>query len=879
MRLTDLLENNGYYFRKMKFCKLKTFLLTILFGSISTGILAQTNKLSIHKKETPIIQVLNELEKKSNYVFFFSDDVKTELTRRVTISATEKPLKQILDEILNRTTLTYKINDRQVTINRRDEKMPAKQNRVAKNVRFKGSVKDAESSMPLMNVNIYIPELGIGTSTDENGLFSIVLPTGNYSCRMSYIGYGTHTEKINIRQETQQEFMLQSDTKLDEVVVLANKKDENVSRTNMGVEKLTMNEIKRMPALMGEVDVIKAIQLLPGVQATAEGGSGYSVRGGSADQNLIVLDNATVYNASHMFGFFSVFNNDVVDNVELYKGDLPMKYGGRLSSLLDVQLKDTYTDKLKGSGGIGLISSRLMLEGSMGERTNWLIGGRRSYADLFLKASSDESLNKSVIYFYDINAKISHRLSNKDKLSLNLYMGNDKFGAASVAEFSYGNRVGSLTWGHVFNESLISKISLNASNYHYMLQSKLDKASIKWEAGITDLMFRWDWNQTLNRNLKLTYGATSTLHHFNPGFITQPDYPDFRIPKNKALEHGVYLSAEQKFTDKFTIRYGLRWSFFQNLGSATVYSYDNNYEVADSTQYGSGKIYHTYHALEPRIGMVYKLSETSSVKANYARNTQFIQLANNSSAGSPLDLWFPAGPNIKPQTVDMLSAGYFRNFNENNIETSVEVYYKKMNHVIDFADHAQLLLNDKLDGEIRSGKGKAYGIEFMVKKNNGPLTGFINYTLSRSERTIPEINEGKTYLSPFDKTHSINISAAYQLSKKWSVSAAWIYATGNPTSYPTGRFEINGEYFPIYSGRNEYRKKDYHRLDLSVNYVPTHKPGKKWQGEWNFSLYNAYGHKNPWIITYDQNTASGIPNAEMTYLFSMVPSITYNFKF
>ncbi|MGE0016604.1 MAG: carboxypeptidase-like regulatory domain-containing protein [Bacteroides sp.] len=305
MRLTDLLENNGYYFRKMKFCKLKTFLLTILFGSISTGILAQTNKLSIHKKETPIIQVLNELEKKSNYVFFFSDDVKTELTRRVTISATEKPLKQILDEILNRTTLTYKINDRQVTINRRDEKMPAKQNRVAKNVRFKGSVKDAENSMPLMNVNIYIPELGIGTSTDENGLFSIVLPTGNYSCRMSYIGYGTHTEKINIRQETQQEFMLQSDTKLDEVVVLANKKDENVSRTNMGVEKLTMNEIKRMPALMGEVDVIKAIQLLPGVQATAEGGSGYSVRGGSADQNLIVLDNATVYNASHMFGFFS----------------------------------------------------------------------------------------------------------------------------------------------------------------------------------------------------------------------------------------------------------------------------------------------------------------------------------------------------------------------------------------------------------------------------------------------------------------------------------------------------------------------------------------------------------------------------------------------
>lgn len=867
MKLTNLFKNKKKYY------------LALLFTIIFTGVSAQNTKLSIHKKDATIIQIFTDLERKSDYVFFFSDDVKAELSQRVSISVRNKPIKKILDEVLMETLLEYRIVGRQITISKKTEKRTSPQGKQNKNLMFKGVVTDADNKQPLANVNIFIVELGTGTSTDENGIFNIIIPQGIYSFRMSYIGYKKNIQKVNTSSNNECNFTLQSDTKLDEVLVLANKKDENVTRTNMGVEKLTINEIKRMPALMGEVDVIKAIQLLPGVQATAEGGSGYSVRGGSADQNLIVIDNSTVYNASHMFGFFSVFNNDVVENVELYKGDLPMKYGGRLSSLLDVQLKDNYTDKLKGSGGIGLISSRLMLEGSVGKRTNWMIAGRRSYADLFLKASSDESINKSIIYFYDLNAKISHRFSLKDKISLNMYMGNDKFGAASVAEFSYGNRVGSLTWGHIFNEDLSFKLSANATNYHYELESKLDDAAIKWKAGISDVMLRWDWNQSINERIKLTYGATSTLHFFNPGIIIQPDYDDFRIPKNKALEHGIYLSNEHKLSDRFTVRYGLRWSIFQNIGSATVYKYDENYEASDSTYYGAGKIYHTYHALEPRAGMVYKVSETSSIKANYARNTQFIQLANNSSAGSPLDLWFPSNSNVKPQTVDMVSTGYFQNFNHNSIEASAEVYYKKMNNVIDFADHADLLLNKKLDGEVRTGKGKAYGIELMIKKNTGRLTGFINYTLSRSERTIPEINKGKTYLSPFDKTHSINISASYELSKKWTLSAAWIYATGNPTSYPTGRFEINGEYFPIYSGRNEYRKKDYHRLDLSVNYIPTHKPGKKWKGEWNFSLYNAYGHKNPWIITYDQNTANGIPNAQMTYLFSMVPSITYNFKF
>lgn len=878
MKLTDLFNKKmGYYFREAGLNLRLTIGLFFLCIGLSLQVVAQQKTLSVSKKNVAISQIIAELEKSSRYVFFFSEGVKPELNRKVSLRMVDKPINEILDGLFRPTNLSYTISGRQVTIHFKTTEKPQQSSK--KRVRVSGKTTDSDSKESLANVNIYIKELRTGTSTNEQGEFTLTIPPGNYTLHLSYIGYTTSTEKISLTKEGRFEFQLHPDTRLDEVLVLGTKKDENITRTTMGMEKMSISEIKRMPALMGEVDVIKAIQQLPGVQPTSEGGSGYSVRGGSVDQNLVLLDNATVYNASHMFGFFSVFNNDVVERVDLYKGDLPLKFAGRLSSLLDVQLKETYTDRIKGSGGIGLISSRLMLEGALGKRTNWLVGGRRSYADLFLKASSKEDLKNSVLYFYDLNGKITHRFSDKDRISLNLYSGGDKFGASSVASFSYGNYLASLTWGHLFNEHLLFKMNFNTTNYHYGLHSKMESAKMKWEADITDYTFRWDWTHIVGARFQLNYGLNSTWHKFNPGVISRPSYSNFTIPKNNTLEHGTYLSAEHQVSDKLTLRYGLRLAVFQNIGQSTLYTFDKNHEAIDSTTYRSGKIYHTEYALEPRVALVYKLSDYSSIKMNYARNTQFMQLANNSSSGSPLDLWFPASPNIKPQKSDMVSAGYFQNFKQNAYETSVEVYYKKMNHVIDFADHAQLLLNKRLEGEIRTGKGQAYGIELMVKKNTGRLTGFVNYTLSRSERTIPEINGGKTFLSPFDKTHSVNILASYKISSKWDISAAWIYATGNPTSYPTGRFEIEGEYFPIYSGRNEYRKKDYHRLDLSATYVPTQKKNRKWKGEWNFSLYNAYGQKNPWLISYDQNTANGIPNAQMTYLFSFVPSVTYNFKF
>ncbi|GHS90956.1 collagen-binding protein [Bacteroidia bacterium] len=669
-----------------------------------------------------------------------------------------------------------------------------------------------------------------------------------------------------------------SNTNLKEVVIYAKKPDEQLTRMNMGVERLNIQEVRKIPALMGEVDVIKALQLLPGVQAASEGSSGFSVRGGSPDQNLILLDNTTVYNPSHLMGFFSVFNNDVISGLELYKGDLPLKHGGRLSSLLDVQTKTEIPSKFLGTGGIGLISSRLMLEGPIGRKTSWMVGGRRSYADLFLKLSGDEAIRKSSIYFYDLNAKISHLFSDRDKLAFNAYHGIDNFGA-EPGDFKYGNTAASLTWSHVFNEKLWGKFSANFTNYDYSLASKLDGARAQWESAITDIMLRADFNQSVNDAWNLTYGFSTTHHHFNPGIVNMENYPEYKVDGTNALEHAIYIGNEQKITDQLSLKYGLRFSAFQNIGKTTVFNYDTEHNPTDSTLYKSGEIYNTYTALEPRLGLVYRLNDQSSMKANYVRNIQYLQLANNSASGSPLDIWFSSGPNVKPQIVDQFSAGYFRNFNDNIFETSVELYYKKLDNVIDFAEHANLILNQKLEGEVRTGKGKSYGAEFMVKKNKGRLTGFVNYTLSRSERTIPEINNGKTYLAPYDKTHTINVVGTYELSKKVSLSATWIFATGNPTTYPTGRFEINGEYFPIYSGRNEYRKPDYDRLDLSLTYVPNPDSKKWWKGEWNFSIYNVYSRKNPWMITYNQDDATGLPYAEMIYLFGIVPSITYNFKF
>jgi hypothetical protein len=559
-------------------------------------------------------------------------------------------------------------------------------------------------------------------------------------------------------------------------------------------------------------------------------------------------------------GFFSAFNNDVISGIELYKGHFPFRHGGRLSSLLEVKTRDEAPAKIGATGGIGLISSRLMVEGPLGEKTSWIVAGRRTYADLFLVFASDKDLRKATLYFYDLNAKLTHRLTEKDKLEFNIYNGSDNMGVA-IGSFKYGNTASSLTWNRVFTEKLFGKFSAHFTNYRYELGADLNEINNRWKSSITDGMFRADFHQPLNALWDLSYGFSGIYHVFNPAeiFISGMFQQDTTIvmPQKKALEYGAYVSNEQALTDKLSLSYGIRLSAFQNIGS----------------------IKHLYVNWEPGLSAVYKLTNHSSLKAGYSHNTQYMQLANNSASGSPLDVWFPASPQVKPQEVDLYSVGYFHNFNDNLYEFSLETYYKSQDKVIDFKEHSNLLLNQSLEDEIRTGTGRAYGVELMFRKNSGRLTGFVNYTLSRAERTIPEVNGGKTYLAPYDKTHAVNVVATYNFSKKINFSAIWVFATGTPTTYPTGRFAVGSEYFPIYSGRNEYRKPNYDRLDLSVNYIPKPDSKKRWKGEWNFSIYNAYNRKNPWTINYLQNDDTGIPYAEMMYLFGIVPSVTYNFKF
>ncbi|MDR2472380.1 MAG: TonB-dependent receptor [Tannerella sp.] len=748
----------------------------------------------------------------------------------------------------------------------------------AQNIELRGRVTERSSGEPLPSAVVKINSPALSTVTDNQGYYTLKLKqSGVYQVSASYIGYAEKTVKVEIKQSQTLDFKLENNVQLDEVVITSTAPDEKVKSITMGVERLSALEIKQMPALMGEVDLLKAIQLLPGVQATSEGGSGFSVRGGSPDQNLILIDNTTVYNASHLMGFFSVFNNDVLSGLDLYKGDFPVRYGGRLSSLLDVRTKDSQPEKTSAVGGIGLISSRLTMEGPIGEKTSWLVGGRRSYADLFLKLSSNESLRNSAVYFYDMNGKMTHRFSNRDIIDFNGYYGLDNFNS-EIGVFRYGNAAASMTWKHTYKDNLLSRISLNYSRYDYSLESALEGMEATWKSSITDYQFRADMTHQISDLWNLTYGATSMFHVFEPGHALMPEVVDYKIANTGSFEHGLYLSNEQKFSDVFSVKYGVRMSMFQNIGKATVYTYQNGTPV-DSVTHAAGKIYNTYVALEPRAGFVWRLGESSSIKGNYVHNVQFMQLANNSASGTPLDLWFPASPNIKPQTVDMFSVGYFRNFQDNMYETSFETYYKNNRNLIDFAEHANLMLNKYLEGEVRMGNGRAYGAELMVRKTKGTLNGFVNYTLSRSERTVPDVNNGKTYLSPFDKTHSINAVANYELSKRITLSAIWVYATGNPTTYPSGRFEIEGNYYPLYSGRNEFRRPDYHRLDLSFTYIPRLNPSRKWSGEWNLSLYNVYNKKNPWMITLSEDHDTGLPYSEMIYLFGIVPSISYNFKF
>lgn len=749
-----------------------------------------------------------------------------------------------------------------------------------------GYVRDAATGEMLIGASVAIRSTGGGTLTNAYGYYSLRVQPGRIRLSFSYLGYTMADLELQVSRDTLVSVDLKPlDLMISEVIVRGENFNDNLLKPQIGVARLDIRNIRQIPAFLGEVDVIKAIQLLPGVQATSEGGSGFSVRGGSPDQNLILLDEATVYNPSHLMGFFSVFNNDAVKSVELSKGDIPAEYGGRLSSVVDVRMNDGNMRQFRGQGGIGTISSRLMLEGPIQQdKSSFMLSGRRTYADLFLIFAKDEQLRNNSLFFYDLNGKANYVINDRNRLFLSGYLGNDIFRNENFG-VGWGNQTATLRWNHLFSNAHFSNFSLIWSGFYYSLGiPKNQPNSFEWRASMEDLSLKGDFTWYADQGNTLRYGFSGTRHHFIPGRVqgtgTDSPWVTIEIPTNQALEGGLYATHELRIGQTLVLKYGLRISLFANSGESTVYSYNENFEKTDSIYYRQGELYNSQAALEPRISLAYRFSPNTSFKAAYNRNIQYIHLARNSTAGTPLDIWFPSSPNIKPQIGDQYSAGLFRNFPRPGLETSLEGFYKTNHRAIDFKDHAELLLNENLEEELRFGKAWAYGLEALIRLNEGKMNGWVSYTWSRTFREIPRINGGKRYPASYDRPHDVSLVFNYDFSRRLSAGLNWVYATGSPVTFPTGRFTIGSTIAPVYSDRNAYRLPDYHRLDLSATLRGKEKPGRKWNGEWNLSVYNAYYRKNPWVINFVADPdISNLTHAEMTYLFGILPAISYNFKF
>lgn len=750
-----------------------------------------------------------------------------------------------------------------------------------------GYVRDAATGEALIAANVIIEELGTGTATNAYGYYALSLDPGDYTLIFSFVGYESQRRKIHLSGGIVLNVELnESLLELEEVTISSSRGNSNITRLETGSSSLSIQSIRKIPAFLGEVDVIKAIQLLPGVQVTSEGSSGFSVRGGARDQNMILLDEAPIYNASHLMGFFSIFNNDAIKDVKLYKGDIPASSGGRLASLLDVRMKEGNSKQFSASGGIGTIASRLTLEGPIvPDKISFLLAGRRTYADLFLLFSKEEELRNTRLYFYDLNGKVNYRINDRNRIYLSGYSGKDTYANKEYAGMGFGNRTFTLGWNHIFSNNLFSNFTFINSHYFYDLGTPEDAEEyFNWISDLKDYGLKADFSWFPLPEHTFRFGASSTYHIINPGKVTAVSTggisQDLELSIDYALESGLYLSGESKLGEKLALRYGIRYSLFNNIGPATIPVFDEDYQLTDTLHYEKGDFFNFYHGLEPRLAANLLLSDWHSLKASYARTRQYLQLASNSAAGTPLEIWFPASLNIEPQISDQVSVGYFRNFLEHKLESSVEVYYKKMNNAIDFRDHAQLMLNPLLDGEIRIGEATSYGAEFYVKYAGGRFSGWISYTLSKTLRSFEEINQGEAYPAPYDRPHDLALVLSYDPGKRIGLALNWIYSTGLPFTLPSGRYEVMNNILPVYTGRNEYRLPDYHRLDLSFTLRGKEKPGKRWRGEWNLSLYNAYARKNTWTINFVQDESQpDVSYAEMTYLFSIVPAITYNFKF
>ncbi len=764
----------------------------------------------------------------------------------------------------------------------------------AQKVTLSGYLKDASSGEGLIGATVYVEELQQGTASNAYGFYSLTIPPGNYTLQFSFIGYKTTKKKIDASSSQNITISLSEETEqLEEITVHGEAANANVERIEMGMEKLPVKTIQKLPAFMGEVDIIRTIQLLPGIQSGGEASSGLYVRGGGPDENLMILDEAPVYNASHLMGFFSVFNSSAIKDIQVYKSGIPAEFGGKASSVIDIRQKEGNSQQFGVDAGIGNLSSRLTVEGPIiKDKWSFIVAGRRTYYDVVGKAAGLDELQDNKLYFYDLNGKSNLVINNNNRIYLSGYMGEDVFELGESMYMRWGNSTATARWNHIFGDKLFMNVSAIYSNYKYNLGIPGEDAdNFDWASRIRDYNGKADFTFFLNPQNTFKFGANVILHHFRPGKVsTEGDnsmYTDMELAHYNAVESAGYFSNEQKISDRFSIQYGARLSHFQQMGKGEVNLYSNpdkpsENEYVETVTYKKGdKIGDAIIHIEPRAAMKYTLGPNNSLKSSYNRMVQNLHLISNTQSPTPLDVWLPSSTYIKPLIVDQIAFGYFHNFRKNMWETSVEVYYKNMQNVLDYIEGAELFLNDAIETELLHGKGESKGVELLLKKSQGKLTGWVGYTLARTTREIEGINNGNPYPSSYDRTHDLSVVSSYQLNDRWNFAANFVFASGNPTSYPVAKYYMQGNQIYEYSSRNSNRLPEYHRLDLSATYDFKKNAQRRLKQSLNFSIYNVYGRRNAYSITprANEDNLNQTEFIRLSIIGAPIPSITYNVKF
>lgn len=745
-----------------------------------------------------------------------------------------------------------------------------------------GTISDAESGESLTGAVVAIQNTGYNTLGNAYGFYSLTVPEGEYQVIVQFIGYQDQVLQVDLHSSQVINFRMNAISyELDSINVRGEQADRNITSLGMGNVKINPKKIENIPVLFGERDLIKTLQLMPGMKSAGEGNTGFYVRGGGLDQNLILLDEAPVYNASHLLGFFSVFNSEAVRDAELLKGAIPVEYGGRASSVLDIRMKEGNMEDYQVVGNIGLIASNLSVEGPVKKDiSSFMVSGRRTYADLFLGFAPDKDLKDAGLYFYDLNMKINFRLNDRSRLFASGYLGRDMFRIKGQFGFDWGSTTATVRLNHTFSEKLFSVSSLIFSNYSYQIDMSGDD-NVLLSSKIKNFNLKQDFNWYLNAANTLRFGVNLISHNLVPGEVgasEESGYQNLAVRSRHAIESAFYLSNNQQITDRLKFYYGARLALFTNTGPGNFYRFDEQGNLINTISYDDFRLVKTQGGLEPRLAVNYLLSTRDAVKASYNRIHQFIHLLTNTTASTPTDVWVPSSDNVKPQIAHQWSLGYFRNSNKNMFESSVEAYYKELQNQVDYRNGATLIFNKTVEAELVFGRGWAYGAEFMVRKNEGKLSGWLGYTWSKTMRQFDSIDEGKAFPARQDRRHDVSVVSMYDLGRKWKLSATWVYNTGNAVTFPAGKYVVDGQIVPHYTTRNAYRMPDYHRLDLGLVWI--RKQTARFESSWNFSVYNAYGRKNAYFISFRQNEEDpDKTEAVKISLFNVIPSVSYKFKF